>query len=182
MSKLSQFMRDPFVAASAGIVALTLGGSALAFKLSTPSEFGNFIPEAGYALKARHEKFDNRPTAVFTSTADCKIKGHDAGKCDLAERAAREIARQYSTSPNFETKASCLEKFGSCAEVTYNIQRVAAVAKGGPINHPETQVKFKPNLVGWQSARSDISYVTPLYSGKAADTAIRADGREFKLQ
>jgi len=165
---------------TAAILAVVLSPVALVLGITLfgDKDRENFIPAAVGQLAERQERFDKRPTTLFRSVKDCTSQGFSTEQCKEAYDAAQSINDSRFTSVRYESQSDCLSKHDTCPEVERKVRRHHGKF---PINVWDTVTTYDPPMVAWQSAQGNITRVVPLYAGKTPDTAVRSDGKEFKL-
>ena len=149
-----------------------VGTSILIGALASPLLF--ISSQNSRTLQDRIDSFDNRPTVVFNSVAQCTAKGFTQTDCLASKAEAEDIAGSLGTSISYGSASQCEAAYGACREVvTHGTMMV------GKVMVPTTDYSYHPYVKAWQAAQDNLKESVPLYQSTHNGTLLRTDGAQI---
>ncbi len=127
------------------------------------------------------EGLDQKPTVVFSSVANCTEKGFTAASCATSQEKAQEIVGKLGLGVEYSSEDKCSKIHGPCKQGIRNHNGVIMVGQTTVITN-NIEIYYKPKIVAWQAAASNLQESVPLYASAQQGKAWRQDGKTFDIK
>ncbi len=125
------------------------------------------------------ENLDGKTTTVFQSVPACMDKGFSKTDCETSQQKALDFSNNL-LAVKYSSNAECVANHGKCDQHTWLQPTIISAGEYTAMSNIRHSV-YKPPVIAWQAATTDLHIAAPLYPAAKEGLAVRKDGKTLDL-